>query len=69
MVQTRALPSFRVVTSPADSSTATCFLVPVSEIPACAASCPIVASPRPSLSRKLMRVGSARAANVSWTGD
>src|SRR5690606_2467786 len=67
-LQTRVLPTFRVLTSPTDSRTATCFFVPVSVMPACSASCPMVASPLRRRSRMPSRLGSDSAANVSWTG-
>ena len=62
-MQVRTRPTFRVVTSPASSSTPTCFFMPVSVIANLSASSLIEASPRPSRSRTPRRVGSASAAN------
>ena len=67
-LQRRARPTFSVVTSPASSSTPTCFFRPVSEMPNGSASSEIVALPRPRRSRMPRRVGSASAPNVRSIG-
>src|SRR5438270_1351447 len=63
-LQRRTRPTFSVVTSPAASSTPTCFFMPVSVISKASASSVIPASDFPSRSRTPRRVGSASAPNA-----
>src|SRR6185437_1803487 len=65
----RTRPTFSVVTSSACSSSRTCFLIPVSDMPNGSASSLIVALPAPRCSSTARRVGSPRAVKARSTLD